>query len=169
MRDLHLTLFPSLYLASLALFAGCHAQDAEGRLIAADISVSAILEQPGNEDEQVVHVTFHRGGQLAKRSLNVAVVLMPEVQAPVERVSLGELVPEDERDAFTPADFGEFGLSGRVTLAPCPGGVACTSVFSCVVTSSSPAPGEISLHLLGGFTVHEDHGGPFAVELQVAP
>lgn len=169
MGDLHLTLLPNLYLGSLILLAGCHSQDA--RLTAVDISVSAILEQPGNESEQVVHVVFHRDGELAKRSLNIGVFLEADAQAPVELVSVGELVPETERDAFENAHRidAEYGMIGQVSLAQCPGGVACTSVFSCVVTSNSPAPGEISLLLLGGFTVDDARDGPFGVELRIAP
>lgn len=176
MGDLHLTFLPRLFLGSLVLLAGCDSQG-PGKHI--DFISDATFEQPGNENEQVVHVTFHRGARLAKHAQRFQIILEVEARPPIEHVSLGELVPENDRDAFENTNFNEHSVVGEVSLAPCPDGSdgeACSNVFSCVVTSSSPAQGKISLSLLGSLPLaHGDadadwsNAPPFSAKLQLAP
>ncbi len=168
MRDVCLTFSLGLYLASLPLVTAC---DSQRQMVARDILLDAFLEQPGGDDEQTVHIAFHRDGTYARRSLDFFVMLEADARAPVEHVSLGPIVPENEHDGFTDDQHTEvaYAVTGRIRLAPCPNGAACTNVFSCVVSSSSPTPDEITLVLRGSFSVDDTWRGSFQPEMWLEP
>ena len=87
-------------------------------------------------------------------------------------VSVAKLVPESARDEFVTTDSNEDNvMGGRLKLASCPGGVACVSVFSSRVTSSSSVPAQVPM-TLSGFTEVAggiEVGDDLDVEFFVAP